>query len=370
MSIVIGGDVVSENGAIHNNAGFNSLKQALKNLVNEKDVFCINLEGAISPSTQYRLSKIGPCTTNDKSIIEEFKVSNHFMVTLANNHMLDFGKAGLNETCNYLQSADICIIGAQTTEQSNYIYDIREVDDQKVAFIAFAEEEFNREGNVGAYVADYREAYLLVNYLLTKVDKIIAQYHGGIEHTETPTPSQRSFCKFLLDIGCDVVVGHHSHCIGCVEEYNGKYIIYSVGNLYFPKASTDALWRKGALIRIAFQDNGQLCIALAEISYSADNISVTNTDWANIESWLAKNENFRLDDYCYPDKWQKLSAKMETRYMLLATVPTVFRGIFRASIFLRIKSYFFGRMNRLLKLNLYRCSSHRDLVIDILKRNK
>ncbi len=370
MNIVIGGDVVSGDGAVHNEEGFCALVSSIERLVEKDDLLCVNLEGAISPSTDYRLPKIGPATSNTLEIVNKLNSKRNLMVCLANNHIMDFGKKGLEETCKLLKDSHVRIIGAQVSEAEQFTYDIQNVNGLKVAHIAFAEEEFNRDSSSGACIANYRNAFLLITALKIKVDKIVAQYHGGIEFTQTPTPSQRDFSKFLIDLGCDVVVGHHSHCIGSVEKYKDKYIFYSVGNLYFPKLKTDSFWRKGLLLRLNFDDEFDVSIKVSEVSFDKENGHADSTNWISLDDWLKGNRQLIVDDDSYDEKWEILCAKHHARYSLLGSVPVVFRGIFRASLFLKIRSYYFGNTNRLLKLNMLRCSSHRDILTRVLKREK
>ncbi len=368
MSIraVIGGDFVSGLGAEYSKLGFSSLKKKIQGLIHENDILCFNLEGPICSSSNDFVEKIGPNTTNKAGIVNQLKLNNNLILNLANNHIFDAGVNGLNETRDFLDRENLKSIGLRFDDNEKYLYEIIESGERKVAFVSFAEEEFNQDGRFGASIANYRDAYLLVTKLKEKVDTIVAQYHGGIEHTDIPSPSQRDFSRYLIDVGCDVVIGHHSHCVGCVERYKGRLIVYSLGNLYFPKKHMTPEWRAGMLIRLDMEDTTKL--ELAEIKYSEDYALVEVSDWGNAVDWISARNEKLIDDVNFLDRWDGVCEKMKQRYSLLVSVPVVFRGIFRVSTILNIKSYFVGKRNRLLKLNLFRCSSHKDMVVGSLKK--
>ena len=77
---------------------------------------------------------------------------------------------------------------------------------------------------------------------------IIVCPHWGIEHVTTPTPWQRRHARALIDAGADIIVGHHSHTLQTVEEYNGKPIFYSIGNFIFDQ--TNPINTTAAIVQI------------------------------------------------------------------------------------------------------------------------
>ena len=77
---------------------------------------------------------------------------------------------------------------------------------------------------------------------------IIVCPHWGIEHVTQPTPWQRRHARALIDAGADIIVGHHSHTLQTVEEYNGKPIFYSIGNFIFDQ--TNPINTTAAIVQI------------------------------------------------------------------------------------------------------------------------
>ena len=67
---------------------------------------------------------------------------------------------------------------------------------------------------------------------------IIVNFHWGIEKQYTPDENQKALAHLAVDEGADLVIGHHPHVLEGIEEYNGKYICYSLGNFCFGGNST------------------------------------------------------------------------------------------------------------------------------------
>jgi poly-gamma-glutamate synthesis protein (capsule biosynthesis protein) len=69
--------------------------------------------------------------------------------------------------------------------------------------------------------------------LRESVDIVVASYHGGAEYVERPPKYTLSQMRQLVDLGADVVIGHHSHVPQGIEQYKGKWIFHSLGNFVF-----------------------------------------------------------------------------------------------------------------------------------------
>ena len=80
----------------------------------------------------------------------------------------------------------------------------------------------------GINVMDVTQSVLQDQY-----DLIIVSYHWGNEKDYVPVTKQVNLARATIDAGADLVLGHHSHRMNPIEEYNGKYIVYSLGNASF-----------------------------------------------------------------------------------------------------------------------------------------
>ncbi len=143
------------------------------------------------------------------------------MVTIENNHIGDFGEAGIRSTRNAI---DTCgTLWADATQSA--VYEI-----SGVKIILFAYQTLNQPYTseelaeiVADEIAAVREEY----------DIVVVYYHWGNELDYSPRDNQVALGRATIDAGADLVLGAHSHRINPIEEYNGKYIVYSLANCSF-----------------------------------------------------------------------------------------------------------------------------------------
>ena len=140
-------------------------------------------------------------------------------VTIANNHIYDYGKEGLEDTVNALNKNNIDICG----EGYKILKDIKGV---KFGFL----------GYVGWQYSDELKAKITndINELKDEGAEIVIPYfHWGLEGEHKPYDVQENLARFAIDNGADAVIGSHPHVIQSMENYKGKLIAYSMGNFCF-----------------------------------------------------------------------------------------------------------------------------------------
>lgn len=154
------------------------------------------------------------------------------LLSIANNHVGDFGLKGRNRTVAILDSLNIQYAGLQA-----HPFSIFEKDSVKYAFCAFAP----NENTVSINKVD--SAKQLVKQLKSQVDIVIVSFHGGAEGAKFEHVPKRNelfynenrgdvyaFAHAVIDAGADVVLGHGPHVTRAVEVYKNKFIAYSLGN--------------------------------------------------------------------------------------------------------------------------------------------
>ena len=138
-------------------------------------------------------------------------------VNLANNHVLDYGQAGLEDTLSALAAYDI-------TASGNGLLGIYEKDGVRVGMAGYTFPYPKSGKDISADVAALREAGCHI---------VLASFHWGSEYRTAFTAEQRRIGRAAIDAGADVVIGHHPHVIQGIERYKDRYILYSLGNLVF-----------------------------------------------------------------------------------------------------------------------------------------
>jgi hypothetical protein len=163
----------------------------------------------------------------DPGAVDALNAAGVAAVHVANNHMLDAGPRGLDDTIRSLKSRQIQCAGL--LDLSGHSTVVRfEWDGVRVAIIGYGEycqpplASLDEE----AMVARVRE-------LAGTADRLIVSLHWGIEYVDTPSPAQRRMARRLLEAGADLIVGHHPHVTGGVEYAAEGAVVYSLGNASF-----------------------------------------------------------------------------------------------------------------------------------------
>ncbi len=193
--------------------------------------------------------------------IEGLKYAGFDIVSLANNHSLNFGREALLDSVNQLADQGIKSAGAGENIESAHAPAILEVKGNKIAFLAY-----QNVGPEDAWAATATKTGLAwmnipqlqqdIKAIRDQVDYVIVSMHAGTEYVFDPIASQKEFAHAAVDSGADLVIGHHPHVIQDKEIYKDKQIIYSLGNFVF-----DQMWSEETRlgeVMTATLDNGKI----------------------------------------------------------------------------------------------------------------
>jgi poly-gamma-glutamate capsule biosynthesis protein CapA/YwtB (metallophosphatase superfamily) len=229
------------------------------NLLKSTDFNFANLESPFSGGNYF--GKTGSLVfnaplNNIKGLMEyNFKILN-----LANNHALDQGLKGLEYTRNYLIKNNIQFVGAGNNLTEAWQPALIEINGIKIAFIGASYSSINDNAKTtNDYVARIEDLNMLKN-AITQAQKtsdfIVVAMHAGTEYTYKPNEKQINFAHAAIEAGADMVIGHHPHWIQSIEQYQGKYIFYSLGNFIF-----DQMWsqetKEGLMLKITLKKNSK-----------------------------------------------------------------------------------------------------------------
>jgi Bacterial capsule synthesis protein PGA_cap len=190
----------------------------------------VNLEGPIDQENMLgaidKIQKVGP---HIKSQTPPSNLDCIF-ASLANNHIMDYGIRGAQLTMEYLSQKQISFAGIASDSCAYSKTDLA-VEDKKICVIALAEEQFGsaRAQAIG-YATDFSAIYkeILSEKELGKI--VVVSNHGGLENSYVPSPEQVSLYRSFVDVGADIVYGHHSHKPQSYEIYRDRPIFYGLGN--------------------------------------------------------------------------------------------------------------------------------------------
>jgi poly-gamma-glutamate synthesis protein (capsule biosynthesis protein) len=186
------------------------------------------------------------------------------IVSVANNHALDFGRQGFASTLDVLQNQGIIAVGVRHDGEETQRPVVVNVGNSRVGFLAYNQHgdeykhpTFDREPfgyRLPRVVNDVREARRR-----NDADIIVISVHGGPELSHLPDEWQRTDARAVLDAGADVWIGHHPHVVQPVESYKGKLIVYSLGDFVFDKRTEWIRERTNPRFFLALDvENGQV----------------------------------------------------------------------------------------------------------------
>ena len=218
------------------------------------DVVFGNLEGPITSDGQRVGSEYS--FRDDPKCIEGLKYAHFNVLSLANNHILDYGQQGLVDTISILKESGILYVGAGMNLKDTFSLKIKEIGGVKIGFLAFTEFGskywWPKENSPGvAYLPErnFRYAKGEIEEAKKKVDILIVSLHAGEEYSNTPTDFQKKFSKMAIEAGADIVVGHHPHAIQSIERYKTGWIDYSLGNFIFDQFFSEETM-KGEILEV------------------------------------------------------------------------------------------------------------------------
>jgi gamma-polyglutamate biosynthesis protein CapA len=269
------------------------------------DMVVINLEDPLTNSNN-NLKTVVPVKADPKDV-QVLKNDNINVVCLANNHIMDYGESGLNDTLNTLKSYNITTVGAGENLQqaSKPAYFI--VDNRTMAILNFFDtttfQEFSKselppatENSSGFAPAEWNLIKDNLEQARKQSDIVIIVLHYGNEYSTVPNQHQENLSRKCIDEGADMVVGSHPHVIQRVESYNGKIIFYSLGNCVFDQSNPSP---KESMV-VKLQDlNGSLTAVIYpfRITNSCPRFMDTKSAEAFLKSIKTQsNANIKIDD--------------------------------------------------------------------------
>ena len=161
------------------------------------------------------------------------------LVTLANNHILDFGPEGITDSIKALDGAGIRHVGAGENREQAERLEILEVNGKRIGFLGTSRVYMSADWAAGPEhpgvfsTYDPARAVEAIKTARGQCDYLVVYVHWGVERETEPKDYQRAMGHQYIDAGADLVIGSHPHVLQPVEYYNGKPIVYSLGNFVF-----------------------------------------------------------------------------------------------------------------------------------------
>ncbi len=225
-------------------------------LIEGCDAGFLNFEGPVIAEGGRESFKTGPNLrqwTGSLPLLVDLGVTG---ISLANNHAADFGTEGLAETIRLAAGEGLGLAGLASDGGPLPLY--VQAPGLRLAILAFAEQEWCGDQGHDRRIAlfDPVSAVRAIRAVKSAGDAAILCLHGNNEHSSLPHPQLVETCRFLIESGADAVILHHAHAVSGIERWQGRPILYGLGNFFFTRASSSPGWTEGLFAILTVEREG------------------------------------------------------------------------------------------------------------------
>lgn len=372
MKVLVAGDFCPLNRIAelidHNDYSF---FDDIKKIQSSVDYSIVNFECPVVKNIYKPIEKCGPNLCCQSNAIDAIQYAGFDLVTLANNHIMDYGEEGLRDTLIECEDHHIAVVGVgkNKSEASQVFYTT--INGQVLAIVNCCEHEFSvaSEANPGANALDPIQQYYAICEAKKNADFVLIIVHGGHEMYQLPSPRMVEMYHFYIDIGATAVINHHQHCYSGYEIYKGCPIFYGLGNLCFDRRERrDSIWNEGYMVVLSLDVNkiSYSIIPYMQGNYNA-NVELYHDEkrqrlfYSNIE----RLNNIICDKKRLQEKYQKWveSNALNCLYSLEPYSGNKYLfGLYKKHLL----PTFLSKRKLIRILNNIQCESHRDRLTYIL----
>lgn len=243
---MLGGDIMLGNWVTDHldRDGMDYPFRLLQPLLEKGDIRFCNFEMPIGKADSTNRTDKKYTFTLPPQYLEALNYGRFDIVSLANNHILDYGHTLADSTLQYLHDLGIVTIGYGKDASVAAKPGILERNGIKTGFLAysmtFPRDFWATDSTAGTAYPDKEHFIKSVKELDNKADFIVISFHWGGENSDSTKAYQQVFAHRAIDAGADLIVGHHPHVWQGLEIYHHRLIAYSLGNLCFGSFSPAA----------------------------------------------------------------------------------------------------------------------------------
>lgn len=223
----------------------------------EADILFGNLESIISDKGK----KVGSVYSfrADPEVIEGLNYAGFDVISVANNHIFDYGRSAMEDYFKRLKKAGIDFVGGGFSEKQARSGVTKEVNRTKITFLTYT--------NLGSPYWQATDEKSGIAWLDERIERdikkakensdlVIVSMHFGEEYQSQPNSEQKNFAYLAIDSGADLVIGHHPHVVQPNEKYKAGFIFYSLGNFVFDQSFSEETMR-GQMLKVIIE-NGKI----------------------------------------------------------------------------------------------------------------
>ncbi len=269
VTLTFAGDIMLDRGVENSvrknfNNDYSKLFEKSKefsNLIETSDVMLANLEGTVSDQgvDQKNLYSF----RMDPTVIPALRGAGIDVLSVANNHVADWGRIAFTDTLSRLKENEILYTGGGNNILEAKTPVIIEKYGVKIGFLGFSDKgpdymkaTAEKAGVLLANDPDFDE---IIKNASKQVDYLIVSFHFGEEYETTHNKRQENLAHSAIDDGAKLVIGHHPHVVEDTEIYKNGYIAYSLGNFIFDQ-SWSAPTMQGMILKVRLFRDGSMFV--------------------------------------------------------------------------------------------------------------
>jgi len=253
VTLMFGGDVNLSHPVSDLIEGNYKLPFAKMDEYRTADLAIVNLENPLTRSTLKSTTQQKKLSV-DPNYVKVLTSGGVDLVNLANDHTIGYPEKSLVETIETLEDAGIYSLGAGQTKEEARRPKIFEVKGQKIAYLNYSDTDIQpKSGLLNVNIHNQDRISSDIQILRKQVDWIIVNYHWGVELSEYPGDWQMDIARMTIDQGADLVVGHHPKVLQGAEIYQGRPIVYSLGNFIFGDTSNTESDYETAVLKVSLK---------------------------------------------------------------------------------------------------------------------
>ena len=338
--------------------------------IQSADYAIVNFECAVADASMKPIPKCGPhlrCTAKAVSVLKEagFKC-----VTLANNHFRDFGSEGVRRTIEVLDESQIDHVGGGNNIKEATAILYKQIDRYKIAFINVCENEFSiaDESRGGSAPLDTVDVSRRIVEARKQADHVVLIIHGGHEHYQYPSPRMTKLYRFFVEMGADAVVNHHQHCFSGCEVYQGKPILYGLGNFCFDHPKKRAgIWNEGymTVLELSEKGIGYELIPYIQCDENPDVDLMSDEQKRVFDESITSISHTICDETMLMNEYEKyINCRRKTVITPFTPYLTEYS---RAAAGRRYLPYLIPQKKMADMLNYVQCEAHRDVLTKVMR---
>ena len=347
----------------------------LRQMLQKESLNVVNVEAPVRLGAATGIEKVGPWLSHDEGMPCTLEKHGFNVITMANNHAMDFGAESLLHTISLFKNSTV--VGAGAWDEA-YKVKCVEIEGKKIGFLGLTHNEFGvLDGECHQKAGTAWMLHPCVSRLIVSakkdVDYLFVLPHAGVEHEAYPLPELRTLYREFVELGADGVFASHPHIPQGWEFYREKPIFYSLGNFCLdPVEKRDRPFLKyGLLISLSIQDS-KIDVNVHYTKYdherktaglTTDEFIVKHIEQVNEVMQDEKRYLAEVDAYCeriLAESWVSFARSGYFEYDTKRFVKQIVRNMLGKQ----------EKPNPNYLINTMRCESHRWAILRALQNRK